>query len=243
MRADRLDRPRKLEAVLLLAQENRGHRAGRVVYRHDQIQIRSLAQPGVFRTILKQHHARQRTPLALASMHAPPRRLGRQPAQLQHALHQAVGPLERLAVRHRPAHDLLVEVLGREIEIPRSKHLRQPLRFRIGNSRRTHPTSPTVDQPLLATILIGVPQPTEMTLAQSQQLPSFHAAQSSRSMRPYRIQYTRHPNLRQHVISRSKNRTNHALPNPDISLATDTRSRRPWLSFKFVLASQSRPTL
>src|SRR5271163_1072163 len=40
-------------------------------------------------------------------------------------------------------------------------------------------------------------------------------------MRDDRIQYTRHPNLRQHVISRFKNRTNHALPNPDISLATD----------------------
>src|SRR5271163_1386594 len=43
-------------------------------------------------------------------------------------------------------------------------------------------------------------------------------------MRDDRIQYTRHPNLRQHVISRFKNRTNHALPNPDISLATDTCS-------------------
>src|SRR5271170_6702694 len=43
-------------------------------------------------------------------------------------------------------------------------------------------------------------------------------------MRDDRIQYTRHPNLRQHVISRFKNRTNHALPNPDISLATDTPS-------------------
>src|SRR5271168_4741083 len=43
-------------------------------------------------------------------------------------------------------------------------------------------------------------------------------------MRDDRIQYTRHPNLRQHVISRFKNRTNHALPNPDISLATDTRA-------------------
>src|SRR5271170_6023652 len=42
-------------------------------------------------------------------------------------------------------------------------------------------------------------------------------------MRDDRIQYTRHPNLRQHVISRFKNRTNHALPNPDISLATDSR--------------------
>src|SRR5271155_5031243 len=46
-------------------------------------------------------------------------------------------------------------------------------------------------------------------------------------MRDDRIQYTRHPNLRQHVISRFKNRTNHALPNPDISLATDTIRRCP----------------
>src|SRR5271155_2694819 len=44
-------------------------------------------------------------------------------------------------------------------------------------------------------------------------------------MRDDRIQYTRHPNLRQHVISRFKNRTNHALPNPDISLATDIGNR------------------
>src|SRR5277367_5764854 len=60
-----------------------------------------------------------------------------------------------------------------------------------------------------------------MTLAKSQQLPSLNATQSPRTMRDDRIQYTRHPNLRQHVISRFKNRTNHALPNPDISLATD----------------------
>src|SRR5271156_4842162 len=45
-------------------------------------------------------------------------------------------------------------------------------------------------------------------------------------MRDDRIQYTRHPNLRQHVISRFKNRTNHALPNPDISLATDRTGPR-----------------
>src|ERR1700758_4587282 len=55
-----------------------------------------------------------------------------------------------------------------------------------------------------------------MPLTQSQQLPSFHATQSSRTMRDDRIQYTRHPNLRQHVISRFKNQTNHVLPNPDI---------------------------
>src|SRR3984885_15771549 len=129
--------------------------------------------------------------------------------------------MERLAVRHRLSHHPLVEVLGRKTEHPRPNHPPQPLRLRVRNPSRTHPSSPAVDKPLLAMILVGVPQPTEMPLTQSQQLPTSHATQSSRTMRDDRIQYTRHPNLRQHVISRFKNRTNHALPNPDISLATD----------------------
>jgi hypothetical protein len=81
-----------------------------------------------------------------------------QPPQLQHALHAAVRAMKRLAVRHRPAHDLLVEVLGREIEIPAPKHLRQPFRLRLGNPSRTHPSSPTVDQPFLAPRLVRVTQ-------------------------------------------------------------------------------------
>ena len=72
------------------------------------------------------------------------------------------------AASHRLSHHLLVEVLGCEIEIPRPKHLRQPLRFCLGKARRTHTSSPPVDQPFLAPIRVGVPQPTEMTLAQSQ---------------------------------------------------------------------------
>ena len=38
-----------------------------------------------------------------------------------------------------------MEVLGRKIEIARSKHLRQPLRFLVGNASRTHSTSPTIN--------------------------------------------------------------------------------------------------
>ena len=187
-----------------------------------EVQIATLAQPGVLRAVLKQHHARKRTPLALAPVDPAPRRFRRQPAQLQHALHPAVRTTKRLAVRHRAAHDPLVEVLGRKIEIPRAKHPRHPLRFRVGNASRTHPTAPTINQPFLAPIRAGVPQPTEMPLAQSQKLACLHTAQPSRAMRPDRIRHPRHPNLRQHAILRSKNRTNHVLPKPDISLATDT---------------------
>ena len=49
MRADRLRQSAKAGGrALLLAQENRSDRAGRVVHRHDQIQIGALAQPCVF---------------------------------------------------------------------------------------------------------------------------------------------------------------------------------------------------
>src|SRR5277367_4475837 len=57
-------------------------------------------------------------------------------------------------------------------------------------------------------------------------------------MRDDRIQNTRHPNLRQHVISRFKNRTNHALPNPDISLATDRFYWGPRLQVAVTLSFQ-----
>src|SRR5271168_1107222 len=60
-------------------------------------------------------------------------------------------------------------------------------------------------------------------------------------MRDDRIQYTRHPNLRQHVISRFKNRTNHALPNPDISLATDRFARTTGAPDNHGIGSQITP--
>jgi hypothetical protein len=66
-----------------------------------------------------------------------------------------------------------------------------------------------------------------MTLAHPKKLASLNTTQTLRTMRPERIQNTRHPNLRQHAILRSKNRTNHLLPNPDISLARDRIGIKP----------------
>ena len=76
-----------------------------------------------------------------ASVDPAPWGLRRQPPQLQHALDAAVRAMERFAASHRLSHQL-VEVLGCEIEIPRPKHLHQPLRFCLGNARRTHTSSP-----------------------------------------------------------------------------------------------------
>jgi len=104
--------------------------------------------------------------------------------------------------QHRLSHDLLVEVFDSKTEIPRPKRLRQSLRLRVGNPRRTNfvpvdgrPAPPRHDPRTR-------PAMTEMSLAQSLQLPSRNATHSSRTMRDDCIQNTRH--LRQHVIPRSK---------------------------------------
>ncbi len=84
----------------------------------------------------------------------------------------------------------------------------------------TTPSS-TVDQPVLPALLESVAQTPEMTLAEPKKLSRFDTTQASRAMRIDRIQNTRHPNIRQHAVFRSKNRTKHVLPKTDISCARD----------------------
>jgi hypothetical protein len=85
----------------------------------------------------------------------------------------------------------------------------------------THPPAATVEQTILPALLESIPQTPEMALAEPKKLYRFDPTQASRTMRTDRIQNARHPNLRQHVGLRSKNRTNHLLPNPDILYARD----------------------
>ena len=88
--------------------------------------------------------------------------------------------------------------------------------------RTDYPPAPTVNQPILPALLESVAQAPEMALAEPKKLARFDTTQASRPMRSNRIQNTRHPNLRQHAVLRSKNRTNHVLPKPDISCARDS---------------------
>ena len=108
--------------------------------------------------------------------------------------------------------DLFVEVLDPEIEISRAKHIHNPRDLRFPRKGPSHAPAPTADHTLLASLLIGVPQSPEMTLAEIQKLTLLDAAQSSSMMRINRIQNMRHPNLRQHAVPRSKNLTNHVRP-------------------------------
>ena len=83
--------------------------------------------------------------------------------------------------QHRLSHDLLVEVFDSKTEIPRPKRLANHSASASGTRDELTSVSPTVDQPLLATILVRVPQSTEMSLTQSRQLLSL--TQLSRTAR------------------------------------------------------------
>ena len=67
------------------------------------------------------------------------------------------------------------------------------------------------------------PQPAKMPLADPQKLASINAAQLVAAMRPDRIRDPGRSYLGRHSICPVKNLTDHALPKPDISCATDIR--------------------
>src|SRR5277367_1948537 len=96
-----------------------------------------------------QHHARQRTPLALPSMSPLARRLRHDASPLEMKLGPGVTPAESVVL-----HQMLVEVLDREALITLAI---QPLHFLRpvdGNPLPRRLAEPAVDQPRLAVVLV-----------------------------------------------------------------------------------------
>ena len=120
---------------LLLAKKDRRDRAGGVVHGHDHVQVRAVGEPGMGRAILKQHNARQGSPLTLAPVNPAPGRLRRQTSKLKHALGPGVGTSKRLPARHRHTHDLFVEVFDPKAEIMAAEHLRHPYGLHLVSAR------------------------------------------------------------------------------------------------------------
>jgi hypothetical protein len=65
-----------------------------VVHVRDDVERAAALQPGVRRGVLEHHHSRQRPPLAPPPMRSALLGLGRQTAQLEHALRPCVGERE-----------------------------------------------------------------------------------------------------------------------------------------------------
>ena len=166
-----------------------------------------------------------------------------QPAPSEERVAFIRNPRPRISARHRHTHDLFVEVFDPKIEITGTEHLRHPCGFRLVRCAGAHPSAPTVDQPILPALLESVAQAPETALAEPKKLSSFDTTQASRPMRTDRIQNSRHPNLRQHATLRSKNRTNHVLPKPDISCARDTLSDKELARIESLLNNRPRKRL
>src|SRR5215213_10831777 len=140
------------------------------------------------------------------------RRLADEPTYLQHALGPGVASDKWLPVRHGPALDRFVEVLGGEIEVAGAELLHHPRDLVHAGPPARRPPAPPVHNPLRAPLLIGVAQPAKVPLAHPQQLRRRHAAQLPRLMQPNRIDDPGHSDLRQHAIPPVKTRTYRVSP-------------------------------
>src|SRR3954469_10981507 len=131
-------------------------------------------------------------------------RLSDEPTYLQHALGPGVAARERRSVRHGPAVDRFVEVLGREIEVAGAKLLNHPLDLVHARPPARRPPASAVHDPLCPVRLIGLPQPAKLRVAHPQPLRRLYAAQLLRLMHPNRIDDPGHSDLRQHAIPPAK---------------------------------------
>src|SRR6185312_1278335 len=216
-----------------------------VVHGHDKIEFRPLRQPSVLLSVLEYQHARQGSARPLLAVGRALRRLCDQAALLQHALGPGVASDKRRPVRHRPALDRFVEVLGGEIEAAGAELLKHPRNLvdRCPPARR--PPAPAVHDPLCPVRLIGVAQPAKVPLAHPQQLRRLHAAQLPRLMQPNRIDDPGHSDLRQHAIPPAQTgqivcyqtRTYRV---PPTWRAFQVATRRMWLSSRMADAGRGR---
>jgi hypothetical protein len=194
--ADHLGQTQKArDRALFLDQKGRIDLGCGIVHGHDQVELRLPGQPGVARAVLKQQHARQGPAWPLLAMRralpCPPH----QARVLQHPL--GPGVAEREAVLR---HELLVEVLHRQIEVARAELLQHPLDAVERHAAPRDPAAPPVDQALRALGLVALPQAPEMPLAHAQHLRRLHAAQRPAPPPADRLDDPRHPYLRQHPI-------------------------------------------
>ena len=125
VRRDHLaQRAKRRSGAFLLDQQHRVNLAGRVVERHDQVDRRAAFDPCVTRAVLMQHHAPQRTPRPLLAVGAALLRPLHQTGRMQRELGHRVTELVVV-----PLHQLLVEVLDREIGVLVPVQPEHPLEF------------------------------------------------------------------------------------------------------------------
>jgi hypothetical protein len=111
---DRLGEPEEARhRAFLLDQERRTYRRGGIVEGDDEVEIAPQpGDPAMGRAVLEQQHARQRPALPLLAVGTAAPRFRHQPGRLQRRLGHGVAELVTV-----PLHQLLVEVLHREVAV------------------------------------------------------------------------------------------------------------------------------
>src|SRR5215510_13869978 len=95
MLGEYLQQPSKRRcSALLLDKKRRIDVAGRVIHRHDQVELRLILKPSKAAAILVQHHAHARLARPLATVRAAPRSRAHETSRMQLCLHPRVAPAE-----------------------------------------------------------------------------------------------------------------------------------------------------
>src|SRR6516164_7047000 len=140
-------------------QESRINRASRIVHRHNQIEIvPERCNPAMLRGILEQQHSRQGAAHPFLAMRPPPLRFRYQPRRLQREPRHRVAELVIV-----PPHQLLVEMLHREVAIALTVKIVHPLKFTRRRPARRYFPDPAIAQTIDPVLLIANAQPPEIT--------------------------------------------------------------------------------
>ena len=164
MRAKHLhQRTERRGRSFLLDQKRRINRARRIIQSHNQIERRLARQPHMHRAVLMQHHARKRTPLALAPMSPATLRFLQQTFRVKEGLRPRIAPAKIVLL-----HQMLMKMLGRETRVTRAiqrLHLFAPIRR---NPLARGLTQPPIKQASFALILKTLTPAPERPLANPQ---------------------------------------------------------------------------
>ena len=165
--ADRLGEAEKARhRAFLLDQDRRVDLPGGVVERDDEVEIAPQGRnPAMRRAVLEQQHSGQRPAHPFLAVGAAPLGFRYQPGRLQR---QSCHRVTELVVM--PLHQLLVEMLHREIAIALPVELLHPVKLALRRTVRRPLTDPSIAQAFDPVLLIANAQPPEMPPRHPQQL-------------------------------------------------------------------------
>jgi hypothetical protein len=151
----------------------------------------------VRRAVLEDQHPRQGPARPLLAVRPAPLGLLDQSRALQLALGPGIAERKTMV-----AHQMLVEVLGREVPVARAEKLQHPVNLVDRRPPRRGPAQAAVHDPFGPLRLVAVAKPAKMTLRHPQDLRCLQTTQPAAPIAANRPQYAHDPDLRIHRYPR-----------------------------------------